>query len=138
MMMPSIFGGKFFNDYFEPFGGYTTNGMLKTDVEESEQGYLITMDIPGISKENVKAELKDGYLTVNVSTSTENEDKQNDGKYIRKERYYGSASRSFYVGEEVTQEDIKAKFEDGTLKLAIPKKDPTPEVEKKQYISIEG
>ncbi len=138
MMMPSIFGGKFFNDYFEPFGGYTTNGMLKTDVQENEQGYLVTMDVPGIRKEDVKAELKDGYLTVHVSTSSDKEEKQEDGKYIRKERYYGSASRSFYVGEEVTQEDIKAKFEDGTLKLVIPKKEPKPAVETKQYIAIEG
>lgn len=138
MMMPSIFGGRFFNDYFEPFGGYTTSGMLKTDVQENEQGYLVTMDVPGLNKENVKAELKDGYLTVNVSTNTETEDKQEDGTYIRKERYYGSASRSFYVGEDITQEDIKAKFEDGTLKLNIPKKEPKKAVESKQYIEIEG
>lgn len=137
MMMPSIFGGRGFNDFFEPFGGYNTNGILKTDVQENEQGYLVTMDVPGVDKENVQAELKDGYLTVHVSTSVENEDKEENGKYIRKERYYGSASRSFYVGEDITQEDIKAKFEDGTLKLMIPKKEPKKQVETKHYIAIE-
>ena len=89
-------------------------------------------------KEDVKAELKDGYLTVSAETNTKKDEKAEDGKYIRRERYSGSCSRSFYVGDGVKQEDIKAKFEDGTLKLFVPKEAAKPAVEQKKYISIEG
>ena len=91
-----------------------------------------------IKKEDVKAELKDGYLTVSAETNTKKDEKAEDGKYIRRERYSGSCSRSFYVGDGVKQEDIKAKFEDGTLKLFVPKEAAKPAVEQKKYISIEG
>lgn len=138
MMMPSVFGERFMDDFFKPFGRSTSNELMRTDVEEGENSYIVTMDIPGIKKEDVQAELKDGYLTVNVSTSSDKNEQQEDGKYIRRERYYGSASRSFYVGETVTQEDIKAKFENGTLRLEIPKKEAQPEVESRHFISIEG
>jgi HSP20 family molecular chaperone IbpA len=111
---------------------------MQTDIEESETGYALTMNLPGFKKEDVKAELKDGYLTINASTNSSKEEKDEKGKYIRKERYSGSCSRSFYVGEAVTQEDIKAKFEDGTLKISVPKKELKPEVEEAKYISIEG
>ena len=127
MMMPSIFGERFMDDFFKPFGRSTSSELMRTDVEESESGYVVTMDIPGIKREDVQAELKDGYLTVNVSASSDKNEQQEDGKYIRRERYYGSASRSFYVGDAVTQEDIKAKFENGTLRLEIPKKDVLPQ-----------
>ena len=89
-------------------------------------------------KEDVKAELKDGYLTVSAETNTKKDEKAEDGKYIRRERYSGSCCRSFYVGDGVKQEDIKAKFEDGTLKLFVPKEAAKPAVEQKKYISIEG
>ncbi len=138
MMMPSIFGERFMDDFFKPFGRSTSSELMRTDVEESESGYVVTMDIPGIKREDVQAELKDGYLTVNVSASSDKNEQQEDGKYIRRERYYGSASRSFYVGDAVTQEDIKAKFENGTLRLEIPKKDVLPETESRHFISIEG
>ena len=145
MLMPSIFGDDFFDDFFRyPSRSYNetkfnqTAGMMNTDVKETDQGYEVTMNLPGMKKENVKAELKDGYLTINASTTSENDEKDEKGKYIRRERYSGSCSRSFYVGEDITQEDIKAKFEDGTLKMLIPKKDAKPAVETKQYISIEG
>lgn len=145
MLMPSIFGDDFFDDFFRyPSCSYNetkfnqTAGMMNTDVKETDQGYEVTMNLPGMKKENVKAELKDGYLTINASTTSENDEKDEKGKYIRRERYSGSCSRSFYVGEDITQEDIKAKFEDGTLKMLIPKKDAKPAVETKKYISIEG
>ena len=86
----------------------------------------------------MKAELKDGYLTISAATNTNNDQKDENGKYIRRERYYGNCSRSFYVGENITQEDIKARFEDGILKIVVPKKEAKPAVEEKKYISIEG
>ena len=110
---------------------------MKTDIKETDNGYEVTMNLPGVKKEDVKAELKDGYLTIQASSNTSKDEKDNDGRYIRRERYAGTCSRSFYVGDAVTQEDIKAKFENGTLTLDIPKKDAKPAVEQKKYISIE-
>ena len=139
MLMPSIFGRTFFDDFMEDsFGGYGVNGLMNTDIKEREKEYEITMDIPGVKKEDVKAELKDGYLTVHASSDSRKEEKDTDGKFIRKERYYGSCSRSFYVGEQVTEADIKARFEDGVLKLDIPKVEEQAAVEEKHYIPIEG
>ncbi len=142
MLMPSIFGETLLDDFFEfPKERYvrTNNtGLMQTDIAESDDSFSLIMNLPGFKKEDVKAELKDGYLTINASTNTSNEEKDDNGKYIRKERYCGSCSRSFYVGEAVTQEDIKAKFEDGTLKITVPKKEVKPEVEEAQYIAIEG
>lgn len=139
MLMPSILKDDFFDDFMRfPFGAYETNSLMNTDIRDTEQGYEITMDLPGMEKENIQAELKEGYLTVYASADSKKEEKDTDGNYIRRERYYGSCSRSFYVGEEITEEDIKAKFEDGTLKLMIPKKEVQPAVEQKRYIAIEG
>lgn len=143
MLMPSIFRENLLDDFWgRPYRlhGYESgvNEMMKTDVKETDQGYEMTMNLPGIKKENVKAELKEGYLTISAASDSENDEKDKDGKYIRRERYYGSCSRSFFVGEEVTQEDIKAKFEDGTLKLTIPKKEAKPVVEENHFIEIEG
>ena len=112
--------------------------MMKTDVKDTDQGYEVVMNLPGVKKEDVKAELKEGYLTISASSNSGNDEKDKNGKYIRRERYSGSCSRSFYVGKDVKQEDIKAKFEDGTLKLLIPKKEEKPAVEEKNYIAIEG
>ena len=137
MLMPSILGENFWDGFMGyPFRGDEMNGLMNTDVRDTDQGYEVTIDIPGVDKENVKAELKDGYLTVEAVTEDKSE-KAEEGRYIRRERYYGSCSRSFYVGEDVTQEDIRAKFEDGTLKLLIPKKEAKPVAEKKKYIAIE-
>ena len=144
MMMPSIFGNNFVDDVFDdmfPFtGNYTTANydLMKTDVKDAGDHYELEMEMPGVEKENIKAELKDGYLTVSAETNTKKDEKAADGKYIRRERYSGSCSRSFYVGDGVKQEDIKAKFEDGTLKLFVPKEAAKPAVEQKKYISIEG
>lgn len=145
MLMPStntfnsIFGENFFDDFMNfPFGGYEVNNLMNTDIRDTEQGYEVVIDMPGIKKEDVKAELENGYLTISASSSSSNDEKNADGAYIRRERYSGSCSRSFYVGENVKEEDIKARFEDGTLKLLIPKKEEQPAVEQKKYVAIEG
>ena len=141
MMMPSIFGENLFDDFFDyPFvkNEAESNGLMKTDVKDTEHGYEITMNLPGVKKEDVKAALKDGYLTISATSDSKKEEKNDKGQYIRRERYTGSCSRSFYVGDGVKQEDIKAKFEDGTLKLFVPKEAAKPAVEQKKYISIEG
>ena len=142
MLMPSIFGENLLDDFFGfPFyGDYNYNAacLMTTDVKDTDHGYEVTMNMPGVKKEDVKAELKDGYLTVSAVSNKQTDEKNSEGKYLRRERYSGSCSRSFYVGEGVKQEDIKAKFEDGTLKLEIPKEEAKPAVEQKKYISIEG
>ena len=142
MLMPSIFGENLLDDFFGfPFDGdydYNAASLMTTDVKDTDHGYEVTMNMPGVKKEDVKAELKDGYLTVSAVSNKQTDEKNSEGKYLRRERYSGSCSRSFYVGEGVKQEDIKAKFEDGTLKLEIPKEEAKPAVEQKKYISIEG
>ena len=141
MLMPSIFGENLFDDFFNfPFGYYTTStsDLMKTDIKDADDHYEITMNLPGVKKEDVKAELKDGYLTISASTNSNKDEKDGNGRYIRRERYSGSCSRSFYVGEDVTQDEIKAKFENGALTLLVPKKDQKPAVEDKKYIAIEG
>ena len=121
-----------------PFRGSRSTGLMKTDVKETDNSYELDMDMPGFEKEDIRAELKNGYLTVSASSHKNNDEKDNDGKYIRRERYSGSCSRSFYVGEDVKQEDIKAKFENGILKVSIPKKEEKPAVEENKHIAIEG
>ena len=147
MLMPSIFGESLFDEFFDEFARpakktvrYTTQtpSVMRTDVKEHETGYELDIDLPGYKKEDVQAELKDGYLTITASTKTNDEQKDEAGKYIRRERYYGTCSRSFYVGEDIKQEDIKAKFEDGILKVAVPQKEAKPKVEENKYITIEG
>jgi HSP20 family molecular chaperone IbpA len=144
MLMPSIFGETLLDDFwgFPMRDNYmrtaNTNGLMQTDVEEKGDGYEITMNLPGFKKEDVKGEIKDGYLTVTASTNTNNDEKDKDGKFIRRERYSGTCSRSFYVGEDVTENDIKAKFKDGVLKVTVPKKEAKPAVEESKYIAIEG
>ena len=137
MLMPSIFGESFMNDFFV-FPYSNANGMMQTDVSETDKGYKVTMNLPGYKKEDVRGEVKDGYLTITASTTKNNDEKNKDGKYIRKERFSGTCSRSFYVGDAITQEDVKAKFENGVLTLMVPKKDETPKVENNKYIAIEG
>ena len=146
MMMPSIFGENLFDDFFEGFtkplnnfGGFANQATaMKTDVKETDNSYELDIDLPGVKKEDVKAELQDGYLTVSATHGTGKEEKDENGRYIRRERYFGSASRSFYVGDQVKQEDIKAKFENGILKLVVPKIAEQQAVEQKNYIAIEG
>ena len=144
MLMPSIFGEDLFNDWFsfpdfdKKYYGKNTDQVMKTDIKEKDKEYEGDIELPGYKKEDVKAELKDGYLTISAAKNVSTEDKKEDGKYIRKERFSGNVSRSFYVGEDMTQEDIYAKFEDGILKLTVPKKEAKKVEDKKSYITIEG
>ncbi|MBS6954112.1 MAG: Hsp20/alpha crystallin family protein [Enterocloster asparagiformis] len=139
MLMPSIFGENLFDDFMDfPFGGKKFNTMMKTDIRDTDGSYELDIDMPGFKKEDIKAQLKDGYLTISAATSANNDEQDKEGRYIRRERYAGSCSRSFYVGEGVKEEDIKAKFENGILKLSIPKVENKPQVEEKKYIAIEG
>ena len=127
----TIFGRK------NPLYGKHAKNMMKTDVRETDNGYELDIDLPGFKKDEISAQLKDGYLTISAAKGLDKDEKEKDGKYIRRERYAGTMSRSFYVGEGVEQDDIHAKYENGILKLSIPKKD-AKEVEQKKYISIEG
>ena len=137
MLMPSTFRNNLFDDFFgSPFFTKSADNMMKTDIKETDGGYELTVDLPGLKKEDVKAELNDGFLTISAENSTSNDEKDDNGKYICRERYSGSYSRSFYVGDNITEADISAKFENGTLKLDIPKKDALPEKQKK-FIAIE-
>ena len=139
MLMPSIFGENLFDDFMDfPFGGKKINTMMKTDIRDTDSSYELDIDMPGFKKEDIKAQLKDGYLTISASTSANNDEQDKDGRYIRRDRYAGSCSRSFYVGEGVKEEDIRAKFENGILKLSIPKVENKPQVEEQKYIAIEG
>ena len=149
MLMRSIFGENLFDDWMDfpfereffgrrnPLYGKNEKNLMKTDVKEVENGYEVAMDLPGFKKEDISAKLENGYLTITASKGLDKDEKNEEGKYIRRERYSGSCSRSFYVGDGVTEEDIKARFEDGILKLDIPKKD-AEKIEQKKYISIEG
>ena len=147
MLMPSILSNDFMDDLFSVprvtgFGGSRFDRdfsrMMTTDVKETDNAYQLDMNLPGFAKEDIKAELKDGYLTINAESNTSNDEKDEDGNYIRRERYTGSCSRSFYVGDGVTQEDIHAAFKDGVLSLTVPKKEAIPEKEETKYIAIEG
>lgn len=112
--------------------------LMRTDIKETDGGYELTIDLPGFKKDDVQAELKDGYLTINAQTQSESEDKDEEGTYVRKERFSGKCSRTFYVGDDVEEDDIKAKFEDGVLKITVPKKQEQPKLEEKKTIAIEG
>lgn len=139
MLRPSIFGERLLDDWRDfPFGMGGQNGLMKTDICDTDNSYELSMDMPGFQKEDIKVEFKEGYLTVSAATSTKHDEKDKEGRYIRRERYTGSCSRSFYVGEDVKQEEIRAKFENGILKLSVPKKKEQPKVEEERYISIEG
>ena len=142
MLMPGLFD-EFIDEFSRPSKSlvrynYPANTVMKTDVKESDGGYDLDIELPGYKKEDVKAELKEGYLTITASKNENNDEADKKGQYIRRERYNGSCSRSFYVGEEVTEQDIKAKFEDGILKVFVPKKEAVPEVPETKYIAIEG
>lgn len=146
MLVPSIFGEDLFDNFFEDFtrpartaARYNAPAaIMRTDVKETETGYELHVDLPGYKKENVQVELRDGCLTVTAKTAENRDEKDENGKYIRRERYSGTCSRAFYVGEDIEQNDIKAKFEDGILKLSVPKKEAKPKVEENRYIAIEG
>ena len=110
---------------------------MRTDIKEHEGGYELTIDLPGFKKENVDASLKDGVLTVTAETKSESENTEENGTFVRKERFDGKCTRSYYVGDEIEESDIKARFEDGTLKISIPKKQPKPQIESSTSIAID-
>ena len=142
MLMPSLFD-EFFDDFARPAKSvvrynYPANAVMKTDVKEDENGYHLDIELPGYKKDDIKAELKEGYMTITANKAEDKDEKDKKGNYIRRERYQGTSSRSFYVGEEVKEEDIKAKFEDGILKVFVPKIEAVPEVPQSRFIAIEG
>ena len=153
MLMPSIFGENLFDDLFDSFPFYDNDAknvekklygrkaahMMKTDIKEKADGYELVMDLPGFTKDEIQATLENGYLIIQAEKGLDKDEKEKEtGRYIRRERYAGAMSRSFYVGENVEQEDIKAEFKHGILKLFVPKKEAKPTVEKKKHIAIEG
>lgn len=147
MMMPSIFGENLFDNFWEGFGfpdiekrlyGKQANNLMKTDVRETGNGYEVDIDLPGFKKDEIRMQLKNGYLTVNASKGMNQDEKDEQGKYVRRERYVGSMSRSFYVGDNITENDIHPKYENGILSFCLPKQDKKQIEEKERYISIEG
>lgn len=150
MLLPSIFGESLFDDFmnfpFEkeffgrrsPLYGRYEKNLMKTDIKETDSVYEVAIDLPGFKKEDVSAKLENGYLTVSASRNMDKEEKdEQNGAYIRRERYSGECSRSFYVGDAVVEEDIRARFEDGILQLTIAKKEEK-KIEEKKLIAIEG
>ena len=143
MLMPSIFG----EDLFDDFMGYPTGrqaaanaypqvkDMMKTDIRDMKDHYEMLIDLPGFKKDEMKIELNDGYLTISAEKGLDKDETDKNGSLIRQERYAGSLSRSYYVGEDITENDIHAKFENGVLTIEVPKKEETKPVEK--YIAIE-
>ncbi len=152
MLMPSIFGEDLFDDFMRDFPFYDDKdmkklekklygrrgrNMMKTDIKERDDSYELEMDLPGFKKDEVKVALENGYLTISAAKGLdEDEQEKKSGRYIRRERYAGACQRTFYVGEDVRQEDIKGEFKHGILKLTIPKK--AAQVPEKKYIAIEG
>ena len=150
-MLPSIFNDNLFDDFFNfPFYddkaerraekklyGHHAHNLMKTDIKEKKDGYELEMDLPGFKKDEISAKLDDGYLTISASKGLDKDEEDKKGNYIRRERYAGSTSRSFYVGNGVKNEDVHAKFENGVLRLSVPKK-AAEEIEANKYVSIEG
>lgn len=149
MMMPSVLGENLFDYFMEDFGfsvfpdvekvlyGKHTKNMMKTDVKETDAGYEIDIDLPGFKKEEIKMQLDNGYLTVSAEKGLDKEEKNEEGRYVRRERYAGSMSRSFYVGGNVAENDIHPRYENGILTFRLPKEDKKA-LEEKKYITIEG
>ena len=125
-MLPSIFGRNLFDDFMDfPFSTTHYNpDLMKTDIRETKDGYELDIDLPGVEKKDISLNLKDGYLTIQANHNQEQEEKDQQGRYLRRERFTGSCSRSFYVGDTVQEKDVHAKFEDGILKLSFPKEEP--------------
>ena len=149
MLFPTVYGENLFDDLDDMFGltsyegqrrhdplfGKNASRIMKTDIRETEKTYELDVDLPGFKKEDIQAQLKDGYLTITANKGVEhNEQDQKSGRYIRRELYSGACSRSFYVGENITEEDIEAKFENGILQVTVPKKAPEVPVQKQIMI----
>ena len=145
MLMPSIFGENLFDDWMnfsfpdidKTLYGKHEKNMMKTDVKEKEGGYEIAIDLPGFKNDEISVQLNNGYLTIQAAKGLDKDETDKNGRYIRRERYAGSMSRSFYIGSHVTEADIRAKYENGILTLDVPKEDQKV-VEKNHFIAIEG
>lgn len=143
MFMPSIFDHNFVDNFFDDMfalpGRYhrADSAVMKTDVKDLGSDYELQMELPGFAKEDIQAELKDGYLTIKAQRNQNNDEKDNEGNYIRRERYCGTCQRSFRVGEAVTEDDIQASFHDGVLTVRLPKEKEKPAVEERKYIAIQ-
>ena len=150
MMMPSIFRDNLFDNFMEDFAfptfpdidkalyGKNAKNLMKTDVKETDDDYTVDIDLPGFKKEEIQMQLDNGCLTVNASKGLDKDETDNAGNYVRRERYSGSMSRSFYVGSHVKEEDIHPKYENGILTFSLPKEKKKSVEEKKRYITIEG
>ena len=121
---------------FDPFFTEHESKVMKTDIKEKKDKYILDIDLPGYEKEDIKIDIDDGYLNIHAKTKSENDEKE-EGKFVRKERYYGECSRSFYIGDNITEDEIKASFKNGTLKLEIPKKEEKKALPEKKYIQID-
>ena len=151
MLMPSIFRDDLFDDWMNDFFddrdmkkvekklyGRRGRNLMKTDIRETDTSYELEMDLPGFKKDEIKVSLENGYLTISAARGLDqDEQEKKTGKYLRRERYAGACERSFYVGEDVTQDEIKGEVKHGILKLTIPKKDQKAAVPEKKYIAIE-
>ena len=145
MLVPSIFNDNFVDNFFDDMfrvpgftsGSRSVSNVMKTDIQDLGENYQLDIELPGFAKEDIHAELSGGYLTITAQKSSENEEKDEDGKYIRRERYSGSCRRSFHIGDNLKEEDIRASFENGMLKLVFPKEEQRKAVEEKKYIAIE-
>ena len=144
--MQSVYGRDFFDDLMDGFGfsdvnkklyGRHAKNMMKTDIRETDEGYEVIMDLPGFKKDEIEVQLENGYLTVSAAKGLDKDEADKKGKYICRERYAGEMSRSFYVGEDILDTDIHARFENGILKLDVPKKEAKA-VETKKHVAIEG
>ena len=148
-MLPSIFGESLFDDWMDfPFRGFSSDvdhklygknapRVMKTDLKEHDDGYELSVDLPGFKKDQIQLHLQNGYLTISAAKGLEEEGKDKNGRLLHQERYTGSMTRSYYVGEHVTEEDVKARFEDGVLTLCFPKHDPN-KLPEHRTIQIEG
>ena len=147
-MLPSIFSENLFDDFFNdnfgmfpvwnersPLYGKRAKNLMKTDVRETEDTYELDIDLPGFKKDEVTVDLKDGCLTISATKGLDKEEQDKKGRYIRQERYAGACSRSFYVGD-VEPKDVSAKFEDGILRISMPK-EPKKELPQSSAIAIE-
>ena len=147
MMMPSVFSRDIYNDFMDGFAfpdvnrelyGKHAKNVMKTDVRELDDRYEIIVDLPGFRKDEIEVQLENGCLSISAAKGLDKDESDKKGKYIRKERYAGACQRSFYVGDNLTQEDIKGEFKHGILTLNVPKKEAKPAVETNKYIAIEG
>ncbi len=147
MLLPAVFNDNVFDDLMNDFDdvfsarnplyGKHARNMMKTDVRDVGDHYELDIDLPGFKKDEIHAQLENGYLTISASKGVDKDEKDQKGQYIRRERTFGQCARSFYVGEGVTEADVKAKYENGILELSVPKKEPQ-KVDNKKYIAIEG